>query len=86
MVNYRRCSQVKSVKIFNIMGNTPFFSVITLSYNSVNSIDRTIQSLKKQSFNDFEVIFQDAGSNDGTIGKIKKNLDQFRKASLVTQS
>ena len=62
------------------MGNTPFFSVITLSYNSVDSIDRTIRSLKKQSFNDFEVIFQDAGSNDGTIEKIKKNLDQFKKA------
>ena len=60
------------------MGNTPFFSVITLSYNSVDSIDRTIHSLKKQSFNDFEVIFQDAGSNDGTIEKIK-NLDQFKK-------
>ncbi len=68
------------------MGNTPFFSVITLSYNSVNSIDRTIQSLKKQSFNDFEVIFQDAGSNDGTIEKIKKNLNQFKKASLVTET
>ena len=55
-----------------LLSETRFFSVITLSYNSVDSIVRTIGSLLNQQFSDFEVIFQDAGSNDGTIEKIKK--------------
>ncbi len=68
------------------MTNLPFFSVITLSYNSIDSIGRTLDSLINQSYKNFEVIFQDAGSNDGTIEKIKQYLEQFKTASLVSET
>lgn len=68
------------------MTNPPFFSVITLSYNSLDSIGKTLDSLINQSYKNFEVIFQDAGSNDGTIEKIKQYLDKFKTASLVSET
>ena len=69
-----------------IMINAPLFSVITLSSNSIVGIGRTLESLKSQTFKNFEVIFQDAASSDGTVIKIKQNLDQFENASLVSET
>jgi glycosyltransferase involved in cell wall biosynthesis len=44
----------------------PIFSVIIPCYNSKSYIDRGIISLEKQSFKNFEVIFVDDCSTDGT--------------------
>lgn len=44
----------------------PFFSVILINYNSGPYISRALQSLKDQSFRDFEVIIMDNGSDDGS--------------------
>lgn len=45
----------------------PFFTIIIPSYNSAMSISRSIDSLKKQSFKDFEVLIMDGSSTDATI-------------------
>lgn len=42
-------------------------SVITISYNSGNSIDETFDSVKKQSFKDYEYLLIDGGSIDKTL-------------------
>lgn len=45
---------------------SPFFSVLIPVYNQKGKMDGCIASLKNQSFQDFEVIFVDDGSTDGS--------------------
>lgn len=53
----------------------PFFSIIIPTYNRALLIERAIQSLLKQSFNDFEIIIVDDGSTDNTEDVIKEFND-----------
>lgn len=48
-------------------------SLITICYNSKNSIKNTIESVEAQTFNELEHIIIDGGSTDGTLGVIKKH-------------
>lgn len=47
-------------------------SIITVSYNSVKTIEQTIVSVINQIYADIEYIIVDGGSTDGTIELIKK--------------
>ena len=42
-------------------------SIITISYNSVNTISDTLKSIESQLMQDFEYIIVDGGSTDGTL-------------------
>lgn len=44
----------------------PFFTILTPSYNRAKTIERTIWSIEKQIFRDFEYIIVDDGSTDQT--------------------
>lgn len=55
------------------MKNDLLISVIIPCYNSEKTIERTLMSLSKQTFQKFEVILIDDGSEDSTISLIKKN-------------
>ena len=48
-------------------------SVITAVYNGKEYLNRCIKSIKKQSYESIEYIVIDGGSNDGSIGIIKKH-------------
>lgn len=50
----------------------PYFSIVTVCYNSEKTIARTIESVLRQDFKDYEYIIVDGGSKDGTISIIKK--------------
>jgi glycosyltransferase involved in cell wall biosynthesis len=50
----------------------PFISVITIVFNDVENIERTIKSVVEQSYKNFEYIIIDGGSTDGTLDIIKK--------------
>ena len=50
----------------------PFFSIITVTKNSENKIDKTIISVLCQSYKNFEYIIIDGNSEDETFNKIKK--------------
>lgn len=45
----------------------PLFSVITASYNCATTIGRTLESVRAQTFRDFEYLVIDGGSTDGTL-------------------
>lgn len=55
----------------------PLFSIITVSFNSADTIERTIQSVLSQSFTNYEYIIVDGGSNDKTIPIIQAYEPQF---------
>lgn len=50
----------------------PKFSIIVPAYNMEKYIKRTLDSIKKQSFKDYEVIVIDDGSTDKTVEVAKK--------------
>jgi glycosyltransferase involved in cell wall biosynthesis len=52
-------------------------SVITCTYNSQEYLPQTIESVRNQTFKDFEHIFIDAGSTDNTLEIIKTYKKEF---------
>ena len=53
-------------------------SIITISYNSVNTISDTLKSIESQTMQEFEHIIVDGGSTDGTL-EIIKNYSRVDK-------
>ena len=54
-----------------ITKNTPFFSIVTISYNQAIFLKDCIESVLNQTFRDFEYIIQDPGSSDASREIIK---------------
>lgn len=55
----------------------PKISVITISYNAIETIEETIKSVISQDYPNLEYIIIDGGSNDGTVDLIKKYEDEI---------
>lgn len=50
-------------------------SIITATYNSVDTLERTLQSVIGQSYSNIELIIIDGGSTDGTQDLVKRYAD-----------
>lgn len=57
--------------------NKPKISIITINFNNVKGLDKTISSVVNQTFNDFEYVVIDGGSTDGSDEIIKKNSSKI---------
>lgn len=55
----------------------PVLSVITIVYNNVNDIERTIRSVLNQDYPPIEYIMIDGGSTDGTLDVIEQFKSQI---------
>lgn len=53
------------------------FSIITVCYNSENTIERTIQSVLNQTYQNFEYIIIDGASTDATLDIVRKYEQNF---------
>lgn len=62
------------------------FSIITCTYNSEKYLKKNINSVKNQTFQDFEHIFIDGFSKDKTVEIIKKYQKEFPKKVKLFQS
>ena len=47
-------------------------TIITICYNAEQFIERTLQCVANQSFQDYEYLIQDGGSSDGTLALVEK--------------
>jgi glycosyltransferase involved in cell wall biosynthesis len=61
----------------------PVLSVITIVYNNVRDIERTMLSVLNQAYPNIEYILVDGLSTDGTLGIIKKYKDRI--AALISE-
>ena len=52
-------------------------SIITINYNNKEGLEKTIKSVRDQSFGDIEYIIIDGNSDDGSKGLINKNKSDF---------
>jgi len=52
-------------------------SIITINYNNLNGLIKTIQSVLSQTNNDFEYIIIDGGSTDGSKEFLQENSSSF---------
>jgi glycosyltransferase involved in cell wall biosynthesis len=52
---------------------SPYFSIIVVSFNAENLIEKTIESIINQTFHDYEIIIKDGCSKDNTIYNVPKN-------------
>lgn len=57
--------------------NNPLISIITVSYNAVQTIEQTILSVINQTYENIEYIIIDGDSTDGTVDIIKKYADKI---------
>lgn len=55
----------------------PRISIVIPSYNKVNYVGETLQSLVCQKYPNLEVIIQDGGSKDGTLDVIKQYTKRY---------
>jgi len=51
----------------------PKLSIITVCYNNKEGLRKTMESVKRQTFKEYEYIVIDGGSTDGTVELIKEN-------------
>ncbi len=57
----------------------PKLSVITVVYNNVKDIERTLLSVLNQTYANIEYIVIDGASNDGTVEVISKYKERIAK-------
>lgn len=55
------------------MIDSPFVSIVIVNYNSGDYLNRCLQSVKEQTFTNFEVIIVDNASNDDSLKNLNKD-------------
>lgn len=68
------------------MQSSPLISVIIPTYNGAKWIRDTIKSVTNQSFNDFEILVVDDGSNDSTVETVEKFDDERIRLLVNSQN
>ena len=63
----------------------PYFTIITTVKNGVSDIEKTINSVLSQTFNEYEYIIIDGGSNDGTVELIEKAKNKSNKINFFRE-
>lgn len=59
----------------------PKISVVTVAYNAAGTIERTIESVLSQTYQNIEYLVQDGGSTDGTLDIVNRYGDRIALVS-----
>lgn len=54
----------------------PQFSILVVCLNPGEKLKNTLESIRKQTFTDFEIVIKDGGSTDGSIRELKAELEK----------
>jgi glycosyltransferase involved in cell wall biosynthesis len=65
------------------MSQLPLISVVTVCYNSKDTIERTFKSILNQTYSTIEYIVVDGMSTDGTLEIIKEYEQHFKKQNII---
>ncbi|MEA3214018.1 MAG: hypothetical protein QOJ19_174, partial [Acidimicrobiia bacterium] len=57
------------------MNDAPLFSIVTITYENLQGLEETVESVRCQSFRSFEQVVVDGGSTDGTALWLERNFD-----------
>lgn len=58
---------------------SPRLSIVTITYNAVATLERTIKSIEAQDYDNIEYIIVDGASTDGTVGIIEAHKASISK-------
>ena len=58
------------------MGNVPFLTIGIASYNYARYLEKAFAQIKKQGFQDFELLYCDDGSTDESVAVIEKIISE----------
>lgn len=65
------------------MKNTPLFSIIIVCLNPGESLTETFESVKKQTFCDYEVVIKDGLSKDGSVETLLKREKELAESATT---
>ena len=63
----------------------PKFTIITVTYNCEDDIEKTIESVISQTYKNYEYIFVDGLSTDTTLLKIKKYSKENNNIRIISE-
>lgn len=65
--------------------SSPFFTIITATYNAASTLPRLLESLAAQTCRDFELVIQDGASTDDTVAVAESYRHRLPALSLVSE-
>lgn len=63
----------------------PKVSIITPVYNAEHTLERTLESIINQTWNDYELVLIDDGSTDNSLAICKKYANKDRRIKVIAQ-
>ena len=60
-------------------------TIISVSYNCVNDVKKTIKSLENQTYKEFEYLVIDGNSSDGTGEKVREYQHLFNNMTVISE-
>lgn len=63
----------------------PTISIIIATYNSASTLQRALESVLNQSFQDWECIIVDGASKDGTVGIVKEYVNADSRFRYISE-
>jgi GT2 family glycosyltransferase len=74
---------MRSMPISLSSGSSPFISVIIPNYNAVSLLPTCLDSLRRQTWADFEVILVDNASSDDSVPLVRQGYPEVRLLALA---
>lgn len=74
-----KCTTTAETMISRSQVNPPKLSIITVTFNAGDVLEKTLESIFNQTFDDYELVIIDGNSTDNTIDIIRQNGDKIAR-------